>query len=54
MPNYKEMYFKMMRVSEKAIRILEDAQQQAEEICLSQPGPDLRPFALKENGGSDG
>ena len=32
--DYKEMYLKMMRASEKAIRILIDAQQECEEIYL--------------------
>ena len=35
MENYKEMYLKMMRASEEAIRILVQAQQECEEMYLS-------------------
>ena len=34
--NYKEMYLTMMRASEKAIRILIEAQQKCEELYLTQ------------------
>lgn len=34
MPDYKEMYFKMVRAAEKAIRILTEAQQECEELYL--------------------
>ncbi len=47
MPDYREMYFKMAGAMEKAVRILVEAQQQAEEIYLAQPGPDIRPFPAK-------
>ena len=39
MPNYKEMYLKMMRASEQAIRTLIKAQQECEELYVS--GPEL-------------
>ena len=32
---YKEMYLKMMRATEKAIRILVEAQQECEEMYLA-------------------
>ena len=35
MADYKEMYLKMMRASEEAIRILVQAQQECEEMYLS-------------------
>jgi hypothetical protein len=35
MADYKEMYLKMMRASEDAIRILVQAQQECEEMYLS-------------------
>ena len=35
MADYKEMYLKMMRASEQAIRILIEAQQECEEMYLS-------------------
>ena len=34
MPDYKELYLKMMRASEEAIRILIHAQQECEELYL--------------------
>ena len=37
MPDYKEMYLKLARETEKAIRILTDAQQECEELYLSAP-----------------
>ena len=47
MPNYKEMYLKMVRASEQAVRILIKAQQECEELYLS--GPELTVFPDKEN-----
>lgn len=35
MANYKEMYLKMMRASEEALRILIQAQQECEELYLA-------------------
>ena len=35
MPDYKEMYLTMMRETERAIRILIDAQQRCEELYLA-------------------
>ena len=46
MPNYKEMYLKMARASEQAIRILIKAQQECEEMYLS--GPELTVLSGKE------
>ena len=34
-PNYKELYFELFRATERAIRILIDAQQRCEETYLS-------------------
>ena len=34
-PDYKELYLKMVRASEKAIRILIEAQQKCEELYLA-------------------
>ena len=39
--DYKEMYQKMMRASEQAIRILVEAQRECEELYLSQLEPQL-------------
>ena len=39
--DYKEMYLKMMRASEEAIRILIQAQQQCEEMYVSAREPEL-------------
>ena len=41
MPDYKEMYLTMMRATEKAIRILIEAQQQCEELYLREQVSDL-------------
>ena len=49
MPNYKEMYLKMARASEKALRQMEAAaagliaaQRECEEMYISQPEPELK------------
>ena len=39
--DYKEMYLKMMRASEEAIRILIQAQQECEEMYVSAEDPEL-------------
>lgn len=39
MPDYQEMYCKMARAAEKAIRILIEAQQQCEELAVSEDAP---------------
>lgn len=39
--DYKEMYLKMVRASEQAIRILVEAQRECEELYMSQPEPKL-------------
>ena len=61
MPDYKEMYLKMVRASEQAIRILIQAQQECEELYIS--GPEAEPTvfpgkedapALREQSGADG
>ena len=47
MADYKEMYLKMVRASEQAIRTLIKAQQECEEMYLS--GSELMVFPGKEN-----
>ena len=45
-PDYKELYFKLFRASEQAIRLLIAAQQECEELYLSSihsPGRRMRP-----------
>lgn len=42
MPDFKEMYLKLFRATEKAMRILEDAQQECEELYISAPEPEIR------------
>ena len=49
MPDYQEMYLHLMRETEKAIRILVNAQQDCEELYLWEDGPALR--ALPSVGG---
>ena len=40
MPNYEEMYFKILRASEDAIRLLIRAQRECEELYMSTPEED--------------
>jgi len=47
MPDYKEMYLHLMRETEKAIRILTQAQQACETIYLDTEEPQL--FVLPKN-----
>lgn len=42
MPDYKELYLTLMRETEKAVRILTEAQQACEELYLRDEGPVLR------------
>ena len=46
MADYKEMYLSMVRASEKAVRILIDAQQRCEELYLDaeEEGPSVFDF----------
>ncbi|MEG1994382.1 MAG: hypothetical protein RR048_05670 [Oscillospiraceae bacterium] len=46
MPNYKELYFKLFRATEKAIRLLTTAQQECEELYLNQPEIDLKVLSI--------
>lgn len=45
MPDYKEMYLRMMDASEKAINLLITAQQECEEMYLSEKEPELKIFS---------
>ena len=49
MPDYKEMYLKMVRASEQAIRILVKAQQECEELYISAPEPELNSLDISES-----
>lgn len=42
MPDYKEMYLKLLRASRQAIRAMIQAQQECEELYISQSRPDLK------------
>lgn len=46
MPDYKEMYLMMFRASEEAVNILITAQQECEEMYISQPEPELKVLPL--------
>ena len=48
MPDYKEMYLKMVRASEQMIRILVKAQQECEELYTSVPEPELEILDIPE------
>ncbi len=56
MPDYKEMYLKMVRATEKAIRAEEEtlrtlieAQRECEEMYLSAPESDLKVMELPQS-----
>lgn len=55
MADYKEMYLHLMRDTEKAIRLLIEAQQECEEMYLSAPEPELTALGQEEStgGGAD-
>jgi len=42
MPDYKEMYLRMLRASEKALDIIINAQQECEELYITNPSPETR------------
>jgi len=42
MPDYKEMYIALFRSITKAVTILQEAQQQTEEMYISEQQPDVR------------
>ena len=44
MPDYAEMYKKLFRSQTKAIQILQQAQQETEELYISDEGPGLIVF----------
>ena len=46
MPDYKEMYFKMFKASERAINLLIVAQQECEEHYISSPEPEFQVISL--------
>ena len=46
MPDYKEMYLKLYRASEKAVNILIAVQQECEELYISSPEPELHVIPL--------
>ncbi|MDO4982459.1 MAG: hypothetical protein Q4E35_02760 [Eubacteriales bacterium] len=41
-PDYKEMYFKMVRASEDAINILIEAQRECEELYISMEKTEIK------------
>jgi len=55
MPDYKELYLKLFRASEEAASILIAAQQECEELYISQPEPELKviPLLLENKKGAD-
>ena len=50
MPDYKELYLKMVRASEQAVSLLTAAQKECEELYISSPEPELKivDFSQKE------
>lgn len=49
MPDYKELYLKMVRASEQAIRALVEAQRECEEAILSAPESAVVPLRRPED-----
>jgi len=49
MPDYKEMYLTLMGETEKAIRILIEAQKACEELYLNDDGPVLQLFPTQHH-----
>ena len=49
MADYKEMYLRLMRDTEKAIQILIEAQQECEEMYLSATEPELTVLGRDES-----
>ncbi|MBE6905761.1 MAG: hypothetical protein E7476_05790 [Ruminococcaceae bacterium] len=50
MPDYKEMYLKMFRASEKALNIIIYAQRECEELYSANPSPEMKVVSfLAEN-----
>ena len=41
MPDYKEMYLHLARETEKAVRIIQQAQLDCEEMYINSPEPEL-------------
>jgi len=55
MPNYQEMYGIMVRATEKAMRILIEAQQKCEELAIAEENPVLiLPLSDKKNSSTGG
>ena len=46
MPDYKEMYLKMFRASEKALNIIITARQECEELYIENSLPELKIVSL--------
>lgn len=51
MPDYKEMYIKMFRASEKALDIIIAAQQECEKLYTANSSPELKVVSFSTAGG---
>lgn len=47
MPDYKEMYLRLFRATEKAVQVLIAAQQECEELYLASPESELKVFSAE-------
>lgn len=56
MPDYRKMYYTMLHASEKAIRILIDAQQACEDLYIADQKPKIKvmPLSMKKPPDPDG
>ena len=48
MPDYAAMYKRLFQSQTKAIRILQEAQQDTEEMYISAPDPEIRVLDIKK------
>lgn len=47
MPDYKEMYLRLSRATEKAVQVLIAAQQECEELYLASPEGEFKVFSAE-------
>ena len=53
MPNYKELYLKLMRASEQAINLLIEAQRECEELYMNAPERELTVLPPRNKTGAE-
>ncbi|MEN6470573.1 MAG: hypothetical protein ABFC62_03805 [Clostridiaceae bacterium] len=53
MPDYKKLYFKLMRAVDKAVRILAEAQADCEEACMEASDKALEILVFNQKEGAE-